>query len=175
MAARVIYFEKDNILYQKRVDIPWGETDSIDRTEVSNSILNESAGIPHPCIDVSSSARHMKELSVYNVKDANGHPIKDLWDMLGRCKDSEYLPPGSYELIYIKNLTERQIMIILNTGSFYDVYYNPDTLKGSPAKACACVKLLAKQNKLDYVLNPNTFLWWYYANCSHPIMWDNKE
>lgn len=174
MATRVIYFEKDNILYQKRIEM--SQVDGyayLDKTSVSNAILDKSLDVPQPCIDVSSNTRHMRELSFYNVKSDKGVAVKDLWDSISSCKDIEFLPPGSYELIYLKNLTERQIMIILNTGSFYDIYYNPTSNKGSVARACACLKLLAKQHKLDYILDMNKFLWWYYANCSHPVRWDN--
>ena len=172
MITRVIYFEKDNILYQKVIDLE-ADINEIDKVSLSTIMLDNSVNIPQPCIDISSNARHMRELSPYNVKCVTGQNIKEMWDSLDKCRDKKDLPPGSHELLYIKSLSERQAYIILNTGSFYDVYYSPRGDKGSPAKACACFKLLAKQNKLDYILDMNKFLWWYYANCSHPIRWDN--
>ena len=176
MAVRAIYFIKDNTLYEKRIEVPWEKECSKVNRIVSKIILDNSKDIPHPCLDLSSSSGYTKELSLYNIKSNKGQSVKELWDTLDNSKDIELMPPGFHELIYIASLNERQLNLILCGGSFYDIYFNPTNKhRGSIARACACLKLLYKQNKLDYVLDYNMFLWWYYANCSCPTLWDKSK
>ena len=172
MVQRGIYFVRNNILHVKTVEVPWDK----DSMEVNKAICSEEifkSALPfmQPCIDVSSasSLRISKSLSVYGVKDNNGDSIKKSWDILDKSKDIDFMPPGSYDLLYLSCLNNRQVAYILSIGSFYDTYFNSSRKKSSPAIACAALQLLYSQNKVDYLGDMNMFLHWYFHNCQFPV------
>lgn len=172
MVKRGIYFVRDNQLFVKTVEIPWDkESMEVNKTYGSEEIFKQALPVMQPCVDVShaSALRATKQLSVYNVVDSNGRKIKESWDMLDNSKEVDFLPPGSYDLLYLSSLNEFQFRYALSVGSFYDTYFNPDKKKSSPAIACAALQLLYKQNKVDYLNDMNKFLHWYYVNCRFPL------
>lgn len=174
MTKREIYFVRNNQLYKRTVEVTWDK----DSMEVNKKICSEelfNAALPfmQPCVDVSSSSGiyNCRNLSPYCVKDENGNSVHDMWDILSKHKDRKFLPPGSFDLVYLKSLTEEQFIYAMSKNSFYDIYFNSKTKETCSAKALAVLKLLYGQNKLDYILDMNKFLHWYWVNGSCPMEW----
>lgn len=178
MAKREIYFARNNQLFTKTVEVDWdADSKEVNQKIVSENIFKNSLPFIQPCVDVSSSSGiyRCKSLCTYYVKDDNGTSIHDLWEILDKHKDKNMLPPGSYDLIYLMNLTEEQIKYALSKGSFYDIYYNKKKKVTSSAKALAVLQLLYQQNKLDYIYDMNKFLHWYFWNGAYPVEWTDYE
>lgn len=176
MAKRCIYFIKDGMLYKKTFEVSWdNDSMTVNKTFCSDYIFKQSDKFMQPCVDVSgaSDIQLHKELTIFGVKDNNGNTISKLWDILRNNTNQSLLPPGSYELIYLKNLNERQLNFALSVKSFYDIYHNPEKYTPTPAKALAALQLLYNQGKIDYVNNIEMFLWWYMINCDNPAEWVN--
>lgn len=178
MAVREIYFVRNNQLFKKTVEVTWDK----DSNEVNKRICSEElfkAALPfmQPCVDVSSASPlyNSRGLCTFFVKDENGNPVSKLWEILDGHKDRDFLPPGSYDLIYLKSLTYQQIAYALSKGSFYDIYFNSKKKKTSSAKALAVLQLLYQQNKLDYIGDMNKFLYWYWINGANPVEWTDYE
>lgn len=174
MAKRVIYYVYKNSLAYKELE--FSITDDMSkakRDELSNSMLIAGLDLPQPCINVSSFHGHGSSLSMFNVKLNGVKPIKDVWDELYSCKGNQATPPGMYEVLYMKALTEEQAVKIISAGSFYDIYYNPDSDKGSVAKACAMFKLLSKQGNLEYITEADKFLWWFMINQQYAVPYES--
>lgn len=172
MAKRGIYFVKGNQLFVKTVDIMWDkESMSFNKAMASEEIFKAALPFMQPCIDVShaSSLWYPKMLSTYNVVDDNGNKCKDMWDALDASQQVEFLPPGSYDLLYLRSLTELQVAYGLAVGSFYDTYFNREVKRSSPSIALCALQLLYGQNKVDYLDNMNMFLEWYWHNCRIPL------
>lgn len=175
MTKREIYFVRNNQLFKKTIEVIWDkESMDVNKFICSEELFKSALSFMQPCIDVSSSSGIFKcrNLCPYYVKDDNGSTVHDMWDILYKHKDREFLPPGSFDLIYIKCLTEEQFMYAMSKNSFYDIYYNSKNKETSCAKALAVLKLLYGQNKLDYILDMNKFLHWYWVNGACPMEWN---
>lgn len=174
MAKRCIYFCHGNQLYKKTIEVNW-DMDSIKVNKVmcSEEIYSSAEKFMQPCIDVSSASSSYiaRQLSTFNVKDEQGNSIHNLWKVLDNHENKDMLPPGSYDIVYLKNLSEKQISLIVSAGSFYDLYHNPEKQNTSSAKACAALQLLFMQGKLEYIDDMNKFMHWYMMNCYHPLEW----
>lgn len=177
MAKRGIYFVRWNQLFVKTIDVMWDkESMQFNKAHCSEEIFKSAIPFMQPCIDVShaSSLWLPKSLSLYNVVDGNGNKCKDMWDLLDNSKDKEFLPPGSYDVLYLRSLSEKQIYYALSVGSFYDTYFNKDYKTSSPSIALCALQLLYGQNKLDYLDNMNMFLEWYWTNCRIPLEYNEE-
>lgn len=173
MAKRVIYYVSGNNLAYKELDysIP-AEITKEQQDSIADSMLEAGLDLPQPCVNVASKHGHGNSLSMYNVKLNNVKPIKDVWQELYTCGKGQASPPGMYEILYMKALTEEQAIKILSAGSFYDIYYNPDSDKGSVAKACAMFQLLSKQGNLEYITESDKFLWWFLLNQQYAVPYE---
>lgn len=176
MAKRCIFFTQNNLLYCKTVDAIW-DKDALEYSKVAcgDDIFKNSFSEIQPCLDVSSNSllSHGKQLNIYNVKNAKGATFKQTLDFISQGNDVDQYPDCCYDLIYLRLLTEKQVRIALSAKSFYDIFYNPDKAKFSPAKALVILQMLYKQNKLDYINDTEKFVWWYYIN-GRPVEWYNK-
>lgn len=176
MAKRYIFFTKDNQLYQKTIDAIWdGEAFEYSKIACSDDIFKQSTSEIQPCIDVSSNSPIPlgNNLNVYNVRNDENLSFKQLYDKIQQGSDVDKYPDSCYDLLYLRLLNERQVRYALSVKSFYDIYYNPDKAKFTPAKALAVLQLLYSQDKLDYIYDTEKFVWWYYVN-GRPIEWFNK-
>lgn len=177
MAKRCIYFIRDNILYKKTVEVCWDADAMVyNKVSCSDELFKSALQFMHPCIDVSPSSEiwRCRSLCSYQVKDINGLTVNKMVELLESSTDKEYLPPGSYDLLYIKSLNDKQFNFALSVKSFYDIYFNPEKNVFSPAKALAVLQLLYNQDKLDYIYDMKKFLHWYYINARNPVEWVNK-
>ena len=176
MTKRCIYFIKDNQLRVKTIDVDW-DKDAMETSKVlcRRKIEASIEDLMLPCVDVSTASLcyRGKNVSTSFVKDSNGNSIKDLWKLLDSRPDKEFLPPGSYDLIYLANLNEQQIEFALSQNGFYDMFYNPDKGVTCNAKALAVFKLLVGQGKVDFIGDMNKFLWWYWVN-GRELEWISK-
>ena len=170
MAKRVIYYISGNNLAYKEIDytIP-ADMSKSEQDALNDAMLNAGLDLPQPCVNVSSKFGHGGTLSIFSVKLNESKSIRDIWNELYSCKGDQVTPPGMYEILYMKALTEDQAIKILNAGSFYDIYYNPDSDKGSAAKACAMFQLLCKQGNLEYITDSDKFLLWFLVNQQYAI------
>lgn len=176
MAKRCIFFVQDNMLYKKTVEATW-DMSALEYSKVvcGDDIFKQAHSDIQPCIDVSSNSviQNGRCLNVYNVKNSKGATFRQTMEFVQQGTDVDKYPDSCYDLIYLRLLTDRQVRIALSAKSFYDIYYNPDKTKFSPAKALAMLQLLYKQNKLDYIEDIEKFVWWYYIN-GRPVEWYNK-
>ena len=166
MAKRCIFFQRDNMLYKRTVEVTWDkDCMTYNKSVCSDEIYSYVTPDITPCIDVSSNSRIYRDgsLSPWYTKNEEGIPAMKLFDALDERKDIIF-PKGCKELLYYKCLTENQVMYILTVGSFYDIYTNPDKDMFSAPKALAVLQLLYNQGKIDYLSNINMFLHWYYFN-----------
>lgn len=178
MAIREIYFARNNQLFMLPVEVSWdSESKDVNKKFCSDEMFSHALPFMQPCVDVSSASGiyRCKQLSPYYVLDENGKNVHDLWKIFDGHKDRDYLPPGSYDLIYLMNLSQQQIEYALSKGSFYDIYYNRKKKVTSHAKSLAVLQLLYQQNKLDYIYDMNKFLHWYFYNGNLPIEWTEYE
>lgn len=174
MAHRGIYFVFDNQLFVNTVEIPWDkESMTVNKIMVSEELFKSAEHFMQPCVDISGSSPiwRTKQLSIFNVVDEQGNNMKDLWNLLDSSKDTNFLPPGSHELIYLKSLNEQQLAFALSIRSFYDIYYNSEKKRASPAVALCALQLLYNQYKLDYINDMDKFLHWFWVNCRCPVEW----
>lgn len=171
MVKREIYFVNHGQLFKKSVEVTWDNDSMILNREVASAeVFSNSPSWLQPCVDVSSGSISLfRTLSIYQVKDESNNSVSDLWKLLDGSKDVDMLPPGAYDLIYLSNLSERQVQVALSVRSFYDIYYNSSKKKTSPAKALCALQMLYYQNKLDYLADMNKFLYWYFINCQYPL------
>ncbi len=172
MVNREIYFVDHGQLFKKTVEVSWdNESMAVNKAMCSEEIFSYAERWMQPCVDVSTanSIPTFRRLSIYNVVDSGGNKIADVWKMLDRSKDVEYLPPGSYDLLYLSAMSESQRMFSLSIRSFYDTYFNSKKKSYSPAIALCALRLLYEQRKLDYLDDMNKFLHWYFINCRFPI------
>lgn len=166
----------DNQLFVKTVEVPWDKDSiAVNKLMVSEELFKNAEHFMQPCIDVSGSSPiwRTKQLSIFNVKDENGNNIHDLWGMLDNSKDTDFLPPGSHELVYLRYMTEQQMAYALSIRSFYDIYFNREKKRASPAIALCALQMLYKQYKLDYINDPDKFLHWFWLLCRNPIEWND--
>ena len=162
----------------KSVEVSWDiESREVNKQFCSEEMFKAALPFMQPCVDVSSASGiyRCKTLNPYYVKDENGTSVHDLWEILNKHKDNAILPPGSYDLIYLMNLDEKQIAYALSKGSFYDIYYNRKKKVTSNAKALAVLQLLWQQSKLDYIYDMHKFLWWYFYNGACPLEWTEYD
>lgn len=177
MAERAIYFVKHGLLFKKTVDVTWSpDCMKTNKLLCSEEIFEKSDKWLRPCIDVSyaSSIYGTKRFSVYSVHDDEDKSIKELWDLLDNSFDSNTLPPGSKDLIYMMSLKTEDAAYALSVRSFYDSVYNPKSGGATPAIALCALQLLYHQNKMDYLTDMHKFLWWYWVNCRRPTEYNEK-
>ena len=178
MPTRCLYFTRNNILYYKPFDIIY-DKEAFDYTKVecAKRVRSQLESWMPPLVDVSGvlSTYLQKTLSIFNVKDSNDRDIKTAWELLGNSEGKEYLPQGAYELVYLSNLNEQQLLFALCPKVFFDFYHDPDKVNPSPAKACASLQLLYGQNKLEYLEDYNKFLHWFMSNCARPVLWSESK
>lgn len=172
MVQREIYFVRHGMLFKKTLEVTWdNECMTLNKEFTSGEIFEHAESWMQPCVDVSTANRikMFKPLSIYQVKDGSDNPVSELWKVLDSSKEVDLLPPGSYDLVYLSNLSERQIGIALPIGSFYDTMYNSSRKKTSPAISLCALQMLYAQNKLEYLADMHKFLHWYFINCRFPL------
>ena len=173
---RGIYFVYKDQLYRKTVEVPWDkECTKSSRLLASQELFNNVPDFAQPSLEISGNAptKLTKSYNIFAVKSDTGSSLKEVWNTLDKCREAEFLPPGSKELLYLRRLDEKQAMGALAINSFYDVYFNVKNKTGSPAIALCALQLLYKQNKLDYLDDMNKFLHWFWINCQYPIEWND--
>lgn len=172
LTKRCIYFVKDNTLYKKTVSVHW-DTNNLELNKLicSKEIYDQIDKELLPTLDVSSTSRMFvgTKLNIYNVKDDSNNSVKQMWDTLKKHPDCEYFPPGAFELLYLHSLTEEQFTYAITRKSFYDIYHNPKTHNPTASKALASLVLLNGQNKLDYIMDMEKFMYWYMMNCYNAL------
>ena len=120
--------------------------------------------------DLSSNSKLSRELSIFNVKDSDGVSIYELWKPFQKVKIEEQLL-GFYEYMYIMCLNKEQLQIALSINAITDSKYNNIRVM----RAIMAVNLLYKQRKINYLLAPEKFLYWYWANCSYIVRYVEDE
>lgn len=118
------------------------------------------------CVDVTSCSpiKDARNLCPYYVKTKNGDTVKDRWEWVKQAMDEDEHIPGLYEYIYLNALKPWQIDYALNVDCFYDVFFNPDKLINTNARALAALQLLCSQGKYEYLEDLGKFTYWAYAN-----------
>lgn len=171
LTNRCIYFVRNNTLYKKTVGVHWdSENLEYSKSTCSKEIYEQIDRDLLPCLDVSSTSSMFvgKQLNIYHVIDDAGNKVRELWDVLN-AKGKDLFPPGCYELLYLKSLSENQFYHAITKKSFYDIYHNPNTHNPTASKALAALQLLNWQNKLDYLYDMRSFIYWYMMNCYNAL------
>lgn len=119
-------------------------------------------------LDLSSDSWIAKKLSMFNVKTKEGQSIYELWTGLQEEVKEEIT--GFCEYIYILALNDEQIKLALSINAITDSKYNNIRVM----RAILAINLLYKQRKIDYLRTPEKFLYWYWANCSYIVRWQDE-
>lgn len=121
-------------------------------------------------LDLSSDSWIANKLSMFNVKDDKGTSVYELWKPFRDAKiEEEFL--GLYEYVYILCLNEEQLKLALSVNAITDSKYNNIRVM----RAIMAVNLLYKQRKINYLLSPKKFSYWYWANCSYIVRYIKDE
>lgn len=157
---RCAYYVDKNQIFRKEFTVPWHE----DTKEYYsyNTVFRDKLGVDLcPCSDTTYYATSMngKNLSLFSNRREHIRSVIDEQKQLG------YIP-GLLEYLYISTLTKDDVNFILYNKSFYNIFQNPDKQPFSEAVACATLKCLVQQNKLDYIRDKHKFLYWAYVNIS---------
>lgn len=154
---RCAYYVDKNFVYRKEFMIPWSE-DKKEWYSYNRLFLDNLGKDLSPCSDTTFYATSMngKNLSLF----------KDGREQLREIIDKQSYVPGIFEYFYISTLSKDDIRFIVYNKSFYNIFQNPDKQPFSEALACATLKCLINQNKLDYLKDKQKFLHWAFINIS---------
>ena len=170
MARRCVYYVDNNTLCMLSFEATWSDADTKTNRVMSEiDLMNNLPAELRPCLEVSlpCSLYRVKSFSPSSIMIGDGS-VLDAWKQLDNCLDKDKLPDGAKELLYLRNIDEYQLNLVLSSRSFYDMYHNPDKNNTTIAKALCGMQMLYNQNKLDYLEDKDKFVHWYYINCLYP-------
>ncbi|MBQ2885949.1 MAG: hypothetical protein IJE43_19685 [Alphaproteobacteria bacterium] len=166
---RCFFYIENNRIVSQYFEIEWMEELTYAfRNTVVYAIESNVPKKHLPATDVTSSSqyRDIRDMNVFSVK----YPKTNLnfyqyWNtVIKNIYEEADEIPGLFSYLYLNCLSADDIDATLKYNCFYDIYYNPKKKYNSVALTLIALKLLIKQNKLDYLRDMNKFMYWYYCN-----------
>lgn len=160
------FYVKDKELYRKDVWVDWNLETPKDYMYIYTGKIKDALGYDlYPIVDTTSYSPNYlgKKLNSYWNK-INGVPCINMYNDWKEQCDPDGNVQGVFEYIYYLALDESNLNFIKSINCFSNMFYNPDKNNTCDAKACAILKLLIQQNKLDYINNIEKLMYWTYCN-----------
>lgn len=168
-AKRCYYYIEDKRIVRQEFELEWFENMSYQQKDLA--VYNIEKNIPiryGPATDVSGSSqyRDIRDLSIFKLQSKqNGMNFYKFWNDLVLQKSPMAKDiPGLFAFMYLSTLDAYDRNAILRYNCFYDIYNNPDKNIESVSLTYIAWKLLVSQNKIDYLRDPNKFLYWFMVN-----------
>ena len=160
------FYIQDNQLVRKDVWINWDMDTRKEDRYVYIGKIKDALGLElNPIVDTTSVSPNYlgKKLNAYWNKIDGESCIKVYNGWKEKC-DPDELIPGVFEYIYYTAINDANVRFIKTVKCFTNMFFNPDRQKTCEAMACALLKLLIGQNKLDYVQDVEQLVYWIYVN-----------
>lgn len=173
MVQRCGFFVENDRVSRTIVNIDWdlGFTREAKRQYIADIKRELSRIHPDKRIEdiTSASSYWAREMSPIFMKFSNGESYEDAWARLKSAHKSVmvydqfmwFLPLGGYEFEHFYCYYGQYLLPkIRQVDIFVDVFYNPQKLAPTQARACAILKLLDEQGAMYVLEDTNLFVEW---------------